>query len=76
MRALMIKKVFRVTDMHCSSCVMLVEGIEDDLPGIRRVKASYQKARMEVEYDETVISEAQIIAAVKQKGYEAISNGP
>jgi copper chaperone CopZ len=36
------------------------------------VKASYQKAHMEVEYDETVVSEAQIIAAVKQKGYEAI----
>ena len=68
----MIKKVFRVTDMHCSGCVMMVESIEDDLPGIKRVKASYQKARMEVEYDETLVSETQIIAAVKQKGYEAI----
>jgi copper chaperone CopZ len=68
----MVKQVFRVTDMHCSSCVMHVESIEDDLPGIRRVKASYQKARMEVEYDETKVSEAQIIAAVKEKGYEAV----
>jgi len=68
----MIKKAFQVTNMHCSSCVMLVESIEDDLPGIQRVKASYQKARMEVVYDETMVSEAQIIAAVKQKGYEAI----
>jgi copper chaperone CopZ len=68
----MTKSVFRVTDMHCSSCVMLVEGIEDDLPGIQRVKASYQKARVEVEYDETIVSEAQIIAGIKQKGYEAI----
>ena len=71
----MIKKVFRVTDMHCTSCAMHIESIEDDLPGIRQVKASYQKARMEVEYDETMVSEAQIIAAVKQKGYEAISSG-
>ena len=67
--------MFRVMDMHCSSCVMQVESIEDDLPGVRRVKASYQKARMEVEYDETMVSEAQIIAAVKQKGYEAIPIG-
>ena len=51
---------------------MLVESIEDDLPGIQRVKASYQKARVEVEYDETMVSEAQIVAAIKQKGYEAI----
>jgi len=68
----MTKSVFRVTDMHCSSCVMLVESIEDDLPGVQRVKASYQKARVEVEYDETMVSEAQIVAAIKQKGYEAI----
>ena len=68
----MTKSVFRVTDMHCSSCVMLVESIEDDLSGIQRVKASYQKARVEVEYDETMVSEAQIVAAIKQKGYEAI----
>jgi copper chaperone CopZ len=51
---------------------MLVESIEDDLPGVQRVKASYQKARVEVEYDETMVSEAQIVAAIKQKGYEAI----
>jgi len=71
----MIKKVFQVMDMHCPSCEMMVESIEDDLPGIQRVKASYQKARIEVEYDETIVGEAQIIAAVKQKGYEAILSG-
>jgi copper chaperone CopZ len=71
----MIKKVFEVKDMHCSSCVMMVESIEDDLPGIKRVKASYLKGRMEVEYDDTRVSEAQIIAAVKLKGYEAIPLG-
>jgi len=51
---------------------MHVESIEDDLPGIRRVKASYQKARMDVEYDETMVNETQIIDAVRQKGYKAI----
>ena len=66
----MTKKVFMIRGMHCPSCVMRVESIEDDLPGIQRVKASYQKARMEVEYDETRVSETDIIAAVKQKGYE------
>jgi copper chaperone CopZ len=71
----MVKKVFRVSDMHCSSCVMRVESIEDELPGILRVKASYRKACMEVEYDETKVSEAQILLAVKQKGYEAIAMG-
>jgi len=65
----MIKKTFRVTDMHCTNCAMVIEGIEDDLPGIRQVTASYQKMQMTVEYDETKVSEAQILEAVKSKGY-------
>ena len=68
----MIKRVFRVPDMHCSACVMRLEGIEDELPGIHKVSASYRKQQMEVEYDEATITDKQIIAAVKQHGYEAI----
>ena len=44
---------------------------EDDLPGIKQVSASYQKGQMLVEYDETQVSEAQIVAAVKARGYQA-----
>lgn len=65
----MIKKTFSIKDMHCSSCVMRIEGIEDDLPGIRRINASYQKQQMEIEYDEKVINEGQIIKAVEKLGY-------
>ena len=65
----MVKKMFRVPDMHCTACVMRLEGLEDHLPGIKRVKASYQKGQMEVEYDESKISEEQIAAAVKRLGY-------
>ena len=67
----MTKKTFRVEGMHCSSCPMEVESIEDDLPGIKQVSASYQKGNMVVEFDETRVSEAQIIAAVEKKGYHA-----
>jgi copper chaperone CopZ len=65
----MIKQVFRVTDMHCTACVMRLEGLEDDLPGVKRVKASYQRQQMEVEYDERQLSAAQIVAAVERLGY-------
>ena len=65
----MIKQVFRVTDMHCSNCVMRIEGLEDDLPGVQRVQASYKKQQVEVEYDESTVSAAQIIAAIQRLGY-------
>jgi copper chaperone CopZ len=67
----MIKQVFRVTDMHCSNCVMRLEGLEDDLPGVKSAVASYRKGQMTVEYDETRLSEAQILAAVARLGYTA-----
>ncbi len=67
----MIKKIFHVDGMSCSNCPMEVESIEDDLPGIKKISASYQKAQMVVEFDESVVSEAQILAAVERKGYHA-----
>jgi copper chaperone CopZ len=68
----MIRQRFRVLDMHCSACVVRLEGIEDELAGIQRINASYRKQQVDVEYDEARVSEAQIIAAIKQHGYEVI----
>jgi copper chaperone CopZ len=67
----MVKKTFRVEGMHCSNCPMEVESIEDDLLGIKKVSASYQKGQMVVEFDEKLVSDDQIIAAVKNRGYHA-----
>jgi copper chaperone CopZ len=66
-----VKKIFRVDGMHCSNCAMNIEGIEDDLPGIKQISASYQKGQMVVEFDEAKVTENQILAAVKERGYQA-----
>jgi len=68
----MMKITYRVEGMHCSNCAMNIEGIEDDLPGIKQVLASYQKGQMVVEFDEAKVSEAQILAEVVKRGYEAL----
>lgn len=67
----MIKKIFRVPDMHCTACMMRLESIEDDLPGVKRVTASYRKQLMEVEYDESQITESEIVHAAHRRGYTA-----
>ncbi len=66
-----IKKTFWVPDMHCVNCSMKLESIEDDLPGVKEINASYHKQQMIVEFDETQVGVEQILAAVKQKGYKA-----
>lgn len=68
----MVKKIYVVSDMHCPNCAMRVEGIEDDLPGVVSVEASYKKGQMTVEFDETQVGDAEIIAAVQAKGYTAL----
>jgi len=68
----MLKQIFRVTDMHCPACVMRLEGLEDDLPGVQRVRASYHKQQMEVEYDESWLSAEQIVAAIRKLGYTVV----
>lgn len=68
----MLKKTYRIDGMHCSNCAMNIEGIEDELAGIKQISASYQKALMVVEFDEDKVSEAQILAAVEKRGYQVI----
>ena len=66
-----MKKTFQVLDMHCSNCAMRIESIEDELPGVKSVSASYQKGQVVVEYDEQQVTPEAIVAAVKKQGYTA-----
>lgn len=69
---MMIKKTFKIPDMTCTNCAMKLESLEDSLEGVKEINASYHKLQMVVEYDETKLSEEQIVAAVRSKGYQAL----
>jgi copper chaperone CopZ len=64
-------QLFSVPKMHCSSCVMLLEGLEDEIEGIEKVEANFKKQEMKVEFDAEKLSIRQIIEAAKKEGYEA-----
>ena len=68
----MIKKTFKVPDMSCTNCAMKLESLEDTLEGVKEINASYHKLQMIIEYDESKLTDEQIIAAVKKKGYQAL----
>ncbi len=68
----MIKKIFHIPDMTCSNCAMKLESLEDTLEGVKEINASYHKLQMVIEYDESKLTDEQIIAAVKKKGYQAV----
>lgn len=68
----MIKRTYQVKGMHCLNCAMHLENLSEELPGIVSISASYQKMKMEIEFDETIIEEEKIIQAAKEIGYELI----
>lgn len=65
----MVRRMFKVSGMHCSACVMKLEGIEDELQGVREVKVSLRKQEAEIQYDENVVGEPQLRAAFEAAGY-------
>ena len=69
-----MKVVFQVKNMHCSNCSMILESLEDELPGISRISASYHKQQLEVVFNEGQLNVDEIIQAARHKGYDLVYN--
>ncbi len=67
----MIKKIFKISGMHCTSCAMNIDGELEDTDGIKQANTNYAKAQTEVEFDSDKISEDKIISLIKKTGYTA-----
>ena len=65
------KETYDVTGMSCAACSSRVEKAVSGQNGVRQVSVNLLKNSMVVEYDESALSSAQIVAAVKQAGYGA-----
>lgn len=64
-----MKTTFKVPDMTCPNCAMHLEGLEDEIPGVSSISASYRKLIMEVEFDETKVKIEDILHAANEIGY-------
>lgn len=62
---------FKLGGLHCSSCIMNIEGELEDTAGVKKVKASYAKSEAEVSFDESAISTEKIVEIIKKLGYQA-----
>lgn len=68
----MTKKVlFKITGMHCTSCVMNIDGELEDTEGVRSATTNYAKAQAVVEFDESKLKLDDIVAIIKKAGYDA-----
>lgn len=66
-----MKKKFKIENMKCTSCAMLIDGDLEDTNGIKSAQTNFAKSETEVEFDESAISETIIIETIKKTGYSA-----
>ncbi len=66
----MVKESITVTGMMCAHCEHAVSAALSSLPGVRKVKASHKKGRVDIQYDEGLCSRAAIDTAIAETGYE------
>lgn len=67
----MIKKKFKITGMHCSSCAMTIDMDLEDLEGVKSSDTSYAKQETEVELDPQKTSDDLVVETIKKSGYTA-----
>jgi len=60
-----------IEGMHCASCEYLIERLATRTPGIVAAASSYASGSARITFDPTIISEAQLPAAIAGAGYHA-----
>jgi len=65
-----MKKILKITGMHCNSCSRLIEDGLKYEEGIGSVSANYSKEEVEIDFNEDKISEQTIKNKIKELGYE------
>ena len=65
------KALFRISGMHCASCVVSIENHINKIRGVLLVLVNFAQERAEITYDSDQISPKDIIDAIAQVGYRA-----
>ena len=71
----MKKETFDITGMTCSACSARVEKAVKNLPGAENVSVNLLTNSMQISFDEKILDEETIVAAVTKAGYGAAVRG-
>lgn len=67
---------FVVTGMTCSACSSHVQNAVQKLNGVQSASVNLLTNTLDVNYDQAVVSESQIVLAVKNAGYGVVESAP
>jgi copper chaperone CopZ len=63
------KITFAITDMHCTSCAINIDGALEDTAGVYSANTSYAQAKTVVEYDPSQVKPDQLQKLIADQGY-------
>jgi copper chaperone CopZ len=66
-----IKKIFKVSGMHCTGCTLEIDDVLEETGGIEEANTHYAKAQTEVKFNPEKVSEEKIVKLIKSVGYDA-----
>ncbi|WP_050613762.1 copper chaperone CopZ [Bacillus testis] len=66
----MEKTTLAVKGMSCGHCVKAVEGSVGELNGVKNVAVHLKEGKVDVEFDPTVVSLADIKETIDDQGYD------
>jgi copper chaperone len=66
----MTTSTFFVPEIHCDHCKHSIEGALTTLPGVRGARVDVEAKDVTVEFDESRVDQARIVAAIEEQGYE------
>lgn len=68
-----MKKIkLTITGMHCTACVMNIDGELEDAFGVKNASTNYAKQTCEVEFNPQEITEDKIVGIIDGLGYKAV----
>lgn len=60
-----------IEGMHCKGCSTRLEKVLNNVDGVEDAKVSLEEKKADIKYDETQVSEKELIAAVEDAGFKA-----
>ncbi|MYL56662.1 heavy metal translocating P-type ATPase [Virgibacillus halodenitrificans] len=70
----MATKTFNIEGMTCASCVQTVEKATKKLPGVQEANVNLATEKLNINYDESVVTVQDIQTAVDKAGYKALTD--
>ena len=61
----------KIEGMHCTGCSTRLEKVLNNVDGVEDAKVSLEEKKADIKYDETQVSEKELIEAVEDAGFKA-----